>query len=74
MVSWTLIDKTNSERSPIAQRYGESKPILHPALGRIDVDAQVLFTENRARTALRIKPVGVPPPSRPPPPTPTVTN
>jgi len=34
----------------VAQRYGESKTILHPSLGRIDVDAQVLFTENRAQT------------------------
>ncbi|WP_245607477.1 MmyB family transcriptional regulator [Streptomyces prunicolor] len=37
-------------REEVAQRYGESKTILHPALGRIDVDAQVLFTENRAQT------------------------
>ncbi|MFI6466608.1 helix-turn-helix transcriptional regulator [Streptomyces sp. NPDC050528] len=38
------------ELQEVAQRYGESKTILHPALGRIDVDAQVLFTENRAQT------------------------
>ena len=30
-------------------RYGDCKTILHPELGRIDVDAQVLFTENRAQ-------------------------
>ncbi|MCX5235921.1 helix-turn-helix transcriptional regulator [Streptomyces prunicolor] len=38
------------ELQEVAQRYGESKTILHPALGRIDVDAQVLFAENRAQT------------------------
>ncbi|MFE6824847.1 helix-turn-helix transcriptional regulator [Streptomyces sp. NPDC057690] len=38
------------ELQEVAQRYGESKTILHPGLGRIDVDAQVLFTENRAQT------------------------
>ncbi|KQX80692.1 hypothetical protein ASD48_32180 [Streptomyces sp. Root1310] len=38
------------ELQEVAQRYGESKTILHPDLGRIDVDAQVLFTENRAQT------------------------
>ncbi|MBK3578384.1 helix-turn-helix domain-containing protein [Streptomyces sp. MBT65] len=38
------------ELQEVAQRYGESKTILHPSLGRIDVDAQVLFTENRAQT------------------------
>jgi len=37
------------ELQEVAQRYGESKTILHPALGRIDVEAQVLFTENRAQ-------------------------
>jgi len=30
-------------------RYGDCKTILHPELGRIDVDGQVLFTENRAQ-------------------------
>lgn len=34
----------------VAQRYDESKTIVHPALGRIDVDGQVLFTDNRAQT------------------------
>jgi hypothetical protein len=38
------------ERQEVAQRWGEAKTILHPDLGRIDVDAQVLFTENRAQT------------------------
>ncbi|WP_405727528.1 helix-turn-helix transcriptional regulator [Streptomyces sp. NBC_01537] len=31
-------------------RYGDCRTILHPELGRIDVDAQVLFTDNRAQT------------------------
>jgi transcriptional regulator with XRE-family HTH domain len=31
-------------------RYGDCKTLLHPELGRIDVDAQLLYTENRAQT------------------------
>ncbi|WP_217570115.1 helix-turn-helix transcriptional regulator [Streptomyces sp. GbtcB7] len=38
------------ELQEVAQRYDEGKTILHPELGRIDVDGQVLFTENRAQT------------------------
>ncbi|TPQ20738.1 helix-turn-helix transcriptional regulator [Streptomyces sporangiiformans] len=38
------------ELQEVAQRYGDTKTIVHPGLGRIDVDAQVLFTENRAQT------------------------
>ncbi|WP_327728557.1 helix-turn-helix transcriptional regulator [Streptomyces sp. NBC_00487] len=38
------------ELREVAQRYGDSKTIPDPDLGRIDVDAQVLFTENRAQT------------------------
>ncbi|MGW0758940.1 helix-turn-helix transcriptional regulator [Streptomyces sp. NPDC002814] len=30
-------------------RYGDCKTLLHPELGRIDVDAQLLYTENRAQ-------------------------
>jgi hypothetical protein len=37
------------ELQEVAQRYGENKTIVHPDLGSIDVDAQVLFTENRAQ-------------------------
>jgi transcriptional regulator with XRE-family HTH domain len=37
------------ELQEVAQRYGDCKTILHPELGRIDVDGQVLFTENRAQ-------------------------
>ncbi|MPY48120.1 helix-turn-helix transcriptional regulator [Streptomyces acidicola] len=38
------------ELQEVALRYDESKTILHPQLGRIDVDGQVLFTDNRAQT------------------------
>jgi len=38
------------ELQEVAQRYDDSKTIVHPELGRIDVDVQVLFTENRAQT------------------------
>ncbi|KQX63134.1 helix-turn-helix transcriptional regulator [Streptomyces sp. Root1310] len=31
-------------------RYGDCKTLLHPELGRIDVDVQLLYTENRAQT------------------------
>ncbi|MFE2423408.1 helix-turn-helix transcriptional regulator [Streptomyces hokutonensis] len=31
-------------------RYGDCKTLLHPQLGRIDVDPQLLYTENRAQT------------------------
>jgi transcriptional regulator with XRE-family HTH domain len=37
------------ERQEVAHRYDDCKIILHPELGRIDVDGQVLFTENRAQ-------------------------
>jgi hypothetical protein len=38
------------ELQEVAQRYGDCKTSLHLELGRIEVDAQVLFTENRAQT------------------------
>ncbi|MGW6923233.1 helix-turn-helix transcriptional regulator [Streptomyces sp. NPDC054950] len=38
------------ELQEVARRYDDCKTILHPELGRIDVDAEVLFTENRAQT------------------------
>ncbi|MFE7929829.1 helix-turn-helix transcriptional regulator [Streptomyces sp. NPDC057456] len=38
------------ELQEVAQSYDDCKTILHPELGRIDVDAQLLFTENRAQT------------------------
>lgn len=33
----------------VAQRYEDCRTIVHPELGRIDVDSQVLYTENRAQ-------------------------
>lgn len=51
-----------TERSPefvrfwqlqeVAGRYEDQKTLLHPAVGRIEVDSQVLFTENRAQTLI----------------------
>ncbi|WP_033329162.1 helix-turn-helix transcriptional regulator [Streptomyces yerevanensis] len=38
------------ELQEVAQRYDDCKTVLHPELGRIDVDAQVLYTEYRAQT------------------------
>ena len=37
------------ELHEVAQRYDACKTVVHPELGRIDVDGQVLFTENRAQ-------------------------
>ena len=34
----------------VAQGYDDCKTIVHPEIGTIDVDGQVLFTENRAQT------------------------
>lgn len=34
----------------VAQRYDDTTTILHPGLGPIEVDGQVLFTDNRAQT------------------------
>ncbi|MFL5998248.1 MAG: transcriptional regulator, partial [Streptomyces sp.] len=38
------------ELQEVAQRYDDCKTILHPELGRIEVDGQLLYTENRAQT------------------------
>ncbi|WP_371583860.1 helix-turn-helix transcriptional regulator [Streptomyces sp. NBC_01314] len=38
------------ELQEVAQSYDDCKTILHPELGRIDVDVQVLYTEYRAQT------------------------
>ncbi|WUL36923.1 helix-turn-helix transcriptional regulator [Streptomyces canus] len=38
------------ELQQVAQRYDDCRTILHPELGRIDVDAQLPYTENRAQT------------------------
>jgi len=36
----------------VAQRYDDHKTLVHPELGRIDVDCEVLFAENRAQTLI----------------------
>ena len=40
------------ERQEVAQSYEDCKTIVYPELGRIEVDAQLLFTENRAQTLI----------------------
>ncbi|MFJ9034047.1 helix-turn-helix domain-containing protein [Streptomyces sp. NPDC102274] len=40
------------ERHEVAKRFEDRKTLVHPELGRIDVDCQVLFTENLAQTLL----------------------
>ncbi|MET7653648.1 hypothetical protein [Streptomyces sp. NPDC005486] len=34
----------------VARRYDDRKTILHPELGRVDVNCRILFTENRAQS------------------------
>ncbi|MGM5068862.1 ABC transporter permease [Rhodococcus qingshengii] len=38
------------ELQEVAQGFDDCKTIVHPELGRIDVDGQILFTENRAQS------------------------
>jgi transcriptional regulator with XRE-family HTH domain len=40
------------ERQEVAQRYDDHKTFVHPELGRIDLDCETLFAENRAQTLL----------------------
>jgi transcriptional regulator with XRE-family HTH domain len=40
------------ERHEVASRFDDHKTIVHPELGEIEIDCQVLFTENRAQTLL----------------------
>ncbi|KQR65772.1 helix-turn-helix transcriptional regulator [Frigoribacterium sp. Leaf172] len=40
----------------VALRYDDCKVLLHPELGRIEIDAQMLFTENRSQTLLVLNP------------------
>ncbi len=40
------------ERHEVAVRFDDHKTIVHAELGEIEVDCQVLFTENRAQTLL----------------------
>ncbi|MFD0850981.1 transcriptional regulator, partial [Actinomadura adrarensis] len=40
------------ERHEVANRFEDRKTLVHPEAGRIEVDCQVLFTDNRAQTLL----------------------
>lgn len=40
------------DRHEVAKRFEDHKTLVHPELGRIDIDCQVLFTDNRAQTLL----------------------
>jgi transcriptional regulator with XRE-family HTH domain len=40
------------ERHEVANRFEDHKTLVHPELGRIDFDCQVLFTDNRAQALL----------------------
>jgi transcriptional regulator with XRE-family HTH domain len=40
------------DRQEVAQRYDDHKSFVHPELGRIDVDCEFLYAENRAQTLI----------------------
>ncbi|WP_030186536.1 helix-turn-helix domain-containing protein [Streptomyces sp. NRRL S-813] len=40
------------ERHDVARRFEDRKTLVHPELGRIEVDCQVLFTDNQAQALL----------------------
>jgi transcription regulator MmyB-like protein len=40
------------ERQEVAQRYDDHKSFIHPELGRIDLDCESLYAENRAQTLI----------------------
>ncbi|MFI7601813.1 helix-turn-helix transcriptional regulator [Actinoplanes sp. NPDC049681] len=40
------------ERHEVAQRFADHKVLLHPELGAVEVDCQVLFTEDQAQALL----------------------
>ncbi|CCH89447.1 putative transcriptional regulator, XRE family [Modestobacter italicus] len=41
----------------VGKRFAEAKTLLHPEVGAIDVDCQVLFTENQAQLLMVLTPV-----------------
>jgi transcriptional regulator with XRE-family HTH domain len=45
------------EQHEVGGRFADAKTLVHPELGRIDVDCQVLFTENRAQMLMVLTPV-----------------
>ncbi|MCW6005249.1 transcriptional regulator, partial [Micromonospora sp. CPCC 205371] len=40
------------QRQEVAQRFDDHKTFVHPELGRIDVDCEFLYAENRAQTLI----------------------
>lgn len=44
------------ERQEVAQRFADHKVLVHPELGEIEVDCQVLFTEDRGQALLVLTP------------------
>ncbi|WP_125133197.1 helix-turn-helix transcriptional regulator [Microbacterium sp. 10M-3C3] len=44
------------ERQEVAQRFADHKVLLHPEVGAIEVDCQVLFTDDRAQALLVLTP------------------
>lgn len=44
------------QRQEVAQRFADHKVLIHPELGEIEVDCQVLFTEDRAQALLVLTP------------------
>ena len=44
------------ERQEVAQRFADHKILLHPEVGAIEVDCQVLFTEDRGQALLVLTP------------------
>jgi transcriptional regulator with XRE-family HTH domain len=40
------------QRQEVAQRFDDHKSFVHPELGRIDVDCEFLYAENRAQTLI----------------------
>ncbi|TDE53179.1 transcriptional regulator [Nonomuraea mesophila] len=44
------------ERHEVARRFADHKTVVHPQLGRIEVDCQALFTEDQAQALLVLTP------------------
>ncbi|MBO0608535.1 helix-turn-helix transcriptional regulator [Myceligenerans salitolerans] len=44
------------ERHEVARRFEDHKTLVHPAVGRIDVDCQALFTQDQAQALLVLTP------------------
>lgn len=45
------------ERHEVARRFEDHKTLVHPEVGRIDVDCQALFTEDQSQALLVLTPV-----------------